>query len=203
MGDERRRTAIFGGSFDPVHNGHLFVAEEVLNQLDYDRVLFVPARVPPHKSEAPRASADQRLHMLSLAIRDNPSFTVDTFEIARDTVSFTIHTVRHLLEAGSVEGRPGLVIGADLIQGFEQWREADEIERLTDIILVRRPGEPDPSRSRLEEPPSFKRKHTSLDNLTLRISSSEVRERVRAGKPYRYLLPPSVYEYIETNGLYR
>ena len=210
MRGEPVRTAILGGTFDPVHVGHLFVAEEVLHQLHYDRILFVPARLPPHKNRAPRVSAEQRLGMLSLAIEDNPTFAVDAYEMERDAVSFTIHTVRHLLESGEVKGRPGLIIGEDLIAGFEHWREADEIERLTDIILMRRPGYGAGAAGAVEDAAvrgrpadGFARRHFAVENLGLEVSSSGIRERIRQGKAFRYLVPESVYRYIESNRLYR
>jgi nicotinate-nucleotide adenylyltransferase len=201
MENRRVRTALFGGTFDPVHVGHLFVAEEVLDQLEYERILFVPARVPPHKRAAPQASGEQRVQMLSIAIGDNQRFALDPFEVNREDVSFTINTLRHLIDSGTVEGRPGLIIGEDLVAGFDSWREADEIERLADIILVRRP--PEKGMPATGHEGSFARRHTSIDNLTLRVSSSEIRERVSSGRPYRYLVPSGVHEYIEANGLYR
>ena len=188
------RTAIFGGTFNPVHLGHLFAADEVLDRLDYERVIFVPAHIAPHKGEAPEVSPKARLEMLALAIEGKAQFGLESFEVDRGGVSFSIDTIRHLMKAGSVAGRPGLIVGADLIDGFEDWREVAEIERLTDIILVRRPG---------FSGADFRRRHRAVNNLELGISSRELRDRIRAGRPFRFLLPQSVVEYIELNGLYR
>ena len=188
------RTAILGGTFDPVHLGHLFVAEEVLDRFDYERVVFVPAHIPPHKSEVQGASPAARCEMLALAIEGHSRFRLEIFEMDRGGVSFTIDTIRYFIESGSVSDRPGLVIGSDLVDGFESWREVDEIERLTDIILVRRPG---------SSTTGFRRRHRIIDNLELGISSHEVRERIRASRPFRFLLPEKVAGYIELNGLYR
>ncbi len=188
------RTAIFGGTFNPVHLGHLFVADEVLDRFDYERVVFVPAHIAPHKGEVPEASPKARLEMLALAIEGSAQFGLESFEMDRGGVSFSIDTIRYLIESGSVAGRPGLIVGADLVDGFEDWREVDEIERLADIILVRRPG---------FSGADFRRRHRTITNLELGISSHELRDRIRAGRPFRFLLPQSVVEYIELNGLYR
>jgi len=188
------RTAVFGGSFDPVHLGHLFVADEVLNRFEYERVIFVPAHIAPHKGVASATASDVRLRMLALAIEGYGQLELETTELDRGGISFTIDTIRYLIESGSVAGRPGLIVGADLVDGFESWREVDEIERLADIILVRRPG---------FTGVEFARRHRTMDNLELDISSREIRQRIRAGRPYRFLLPHKVVECIELNGLYR
>lgn len=188
------RTAILGGTFDPIHIGHLLMADEVLARLGYERVRFIPTRVPPHKREAPVADAMQRLEMLSLATADRDEFLVDTFETDQEGVSYTVRTLRHLVESDEVTGKPGLIMGEDLVAGFDSWRDADEIEELADLILVRRP---------VAGAPEFERPHTHVQNVLLDISSTEIRERVRTGLPYRYLVPPAVFRYIESNGLYR
>lgn len=187
------RTAILGGTFDPVHVGHLLMADEVLARLDYEQIRFVPARVPPHKPERPAADAEDRLAMLRIAVEGRPEFVVDPFELEQEGVSYTVRTLRHLISDPGVTGRPGLIIGEDLVAGFDEWREADEIEELADLILVRRPG---------PDPPPFTRHHTLIENLTLEVSSTEIRDRVRAGLPFRYLVVPAVYSYIQEHGLY-
>ena len=187
------RTAILGGTFDPVHVGHLLMADEVLARLDYEQVRFIPTRVPPHKREAPVADAKQRVEMLRLALADRREFVVDTFEIDEQGVSYTVRTLRHLVASEEVTGKPGLIVGEDLVAGFDSWRGVEEIEELADLILVRRP---------VSGAPEFDRPHTRVNNVLLDISSTEIRERVRDGLPYRYLVPPPVFGYIESNGLY-
>ncbi len=188
------KTAILGGTFDPVHIGHLLMADEVLVRLGYERVLFIPARVPPHKRDAPVADASSRVEMLRRAVADRDAFEVDTFEIDQEGVSYTVRTLRHLAESPEVTGKPGLIMGEDLVAGFDSWREVDEVEALADLILVRRP---------VDGPVRFDRPHTLVENVLLEVSSTEIRERIRGGLPYRYLVTPPVFEYIETNGLYR
>ncbi|MFW6313645.1 MAG: nicotinate-nucleotide adenylyltransferase [Spirochaetota bacterium] len=187
------RTAILGGTFDPVHIGHLFMADEVLARLNYEQIRLVPARVPPHKRDAPGANAEHRLRMLELAVEGHDEFVVDRFEIDQDGVSYTVKTLEHLIDSGTVTGRPGLIIGEDLVSGFERWREADRVAELADIILVRRPG---------GDGERFGREHRSIENLMLEISSTQIRGRVREGLPYRYLVTPAVYDYIRRCGLY-
>lgn len=188
------KTAILGGTFDPIHIGHLLMADEVLARFGYQQVRFIPTRVPPHKRDAPAASARQRRDMLDLAVADREEFVVDTFELDQEGVSYTVRTLRHLVESDEVTGKPGLIMGEDLVGGFDSWRDADEIEELADLILVRRP---------VDAAPEFDRPHTHVENVLLDISSTEIRERVRTGLPYRYLVPRRVFEYIEANGLYR
>jgi len=188
------KTAMLGGTFDPIHIGHLLMADEVLTRLRYDRILFVPTRVPPHKRTGPAADAANRLRMLELAVADRPEFVVDPYETERHGVSYTVTTLEHLVARGDVTGRPGLIIGEDLVDGFERWRDVDRVTELADIILVRRPG---PTKHAL------RREHRLIDNLTLEISSTEIRDRVRTGMPYRYLVTPGVYEYIRGRRLYQ
>ena len=191
-------TAVFGGTFDPVHIGHLMMADEVLAHLRYDQIRFIPARIAPHKSGEPSACAADRLAMLRLATADRDEFVVDPYELEQEGPSYTVQTLRHLTKSGIVAGKPGLIIGADLVNGFDAWREADEVERLADLILVRRP-EADGSR----RTPRFDRKHRVIDNVMLTVSATEIRRRVAEGLPFRYLVTPEVCRYIRERTLYR
>lgn len=188
------KSAILGGTFDPVHIGHLLMAEEVLIRCDYERILFVPNRVPPHKDRAPAATPSQRLEMLELAVRDRTEFVVDPYEIERSEVSYTVHTLEHLIDSDRITGRPGLIIGEDLVDGFSAWKDVDRVTAIADLVLVRRPGN---GTVRLERP------HRLIDNLLLQVSSTEIRERISSALPYRYLVHPAVYGYIEQHALYR
>jgi len=169
------------------------MADEVLARLDYDQIRFIPARVPPHKQGAPFADAAQRLRMLESAVEGRDEFVIDRFEIDHDGVSYTVNTLEHLITHGCVTGRPGLILGEDLVSGFERWRDADRIVELADLIVVRRPG---------HEGEHFARTHSTIDNLMLDISSTQIRSRVRERLPYRYLVTPTVYDYIRTYDLY-
>jgi len=188
------KSAIFGGTFDPVHIGHLQMAEEVLVRCQYEQVIFVPTRVPPHKDRAPAATPLERLEMLRRSVEGESRFVVDSYEIDRPSVSFTVSTLRHLVDSGIITGRPGLIIGADLVAGFDRWHEVDTISDMADLVLVNRPGF---ESTKLDKP------HASIDNYSLDISSTEIRDRICSGLPYRYLVHPSVYKYIEEHRLYR
>jgi nicotinate-nucleotide adenylyltransferase len=132
--------------------------------------------------------------MLEIATSGRQEFGVLAYEVERREVSYTVSTLRHLYEGGEVTGKPGLIIGEDLVEGFDEWREVDAVVELADIILVRRPGN---DHVQLDWP------HVEIDNLLLEISASEIRDRATAGMPFRYLVLPSVFDYIEKHGLYR
>ena len=188
------RVAMFGGTFDPVHIGHLFIADEVKTRLGYDRVVFVPTYQPPHKPDKPQASGDQRREMLRLALNGRADMVVDSWELDRAQVSYTIETVRHLYENMDVEGKLGLIIGDDLATDFDSWRDAETLLEEVDLIIAHRQG---------EELPEGMEAFASIDNSPMPVSSSEIRERVRSGKAFRYLVTESVYVFIREHNLYQ
>lgn len=187
------RVALLGGSFDPVHIGHLHIAEVVLATAGYDRVLFVPAHLPSHKPGARLAAAAHRLHMLRLAVGAHPRLAVSDVEILRGGVSYTVDTVRALQACGRIGERPGLVIGDDLGADLDTWREAATLFAMVELLVARR------SRSPLPLP----RPHRVLANHRLPVSSSQIRRRVHDGRVIRALVPDPVESYIRERGLYR
>ena len=186
------RVALLGGSFDPVHIGHLHVAEVVLASGRYDRVLFVPAHLPSHKPGAKLASTTHRLRMLRLATAGHPQFAVSDVEVRRGGISYTVDTVRELQASGTVGTRPGLVVGDDLGDELFTWREAATLFAMVDLLVARRRCEP----VKLSYP------HHVLANHRLPISSSKLRRRVRAGQVIRALVPDAVDAYIREQRLY-
>jgi len=190
--------AVIGGTFDPVHLGHLILAEEIRAEFSLDRVLFVPAFAPAHKSApdpaAGGASPADRLRMLECAIGSVAGFAVDDCEIRRGGVSYTIDTLGELIRSYAPEGKPALVIGDDLIEGFPLWRKPEAIAATADLILAHR--------SSAEERP-FPYPHVWAHNLLIPVSSSLIRSRIRRGLPVRFLLPEGVRQFIEARGLYR
>lgn len=188
------RIAIFGGTFDPVHLGHLQMADEVRSALSYDRILFVPTHHAPHKERSPEVDGDARLRMLEIAIAGRPEFEIEKYEVEKAGVSYTVDTIRHVIATREVSGRPGLIVGWDLLEGFESWRGAEELVQLVDLIVVRRPG---------YKPAELSQPHFDVENALLDLSASEIRARLSEGKPVRYLLHPDVYEYIQDHGLYQ
>ena len=179
---------VFGGSFDPVHVGHLAIANAALDELGLDRVYFVPARRSPLKQDGPIASAEDRLAMLTAATRDEPRFRVSTIELDRSGPSFTVDTLESLRE----EGKLFLILGSDAYSDFERWREPARIRELATIVLAARPGAPNaPAGARM------------LDSPLMDISSRELRARAARGRSLRYLVPREALRYIEEHRLYR
>lgn len=187
------KLAILGGSYNPVHLGHLSLAEAVLSALDYDRIVLVPAFQSPFKPGAQPVSAADRLDMLAASIPADPRLTVDDCEIRRAGVSYTIDTIADIVSRYAPMGRPGLILGDDLARGFPQWRRAGDIAAAADIIIARRTA---------AGPVSFPYPFRRLDNDILDISSGMVRERILAGGNWRYLVPQGARFIIEDRRLY-
>lgn len=188
------RLGIYGGSFDPVHNAHLLVAQAAIEELELDRLIFVPAAQSPFKPDSKPAPANERLRLLRLALAGRPEFAIDDLEIRRGGVSYTIDTVRDLRTQ-----YPGAemfyLVGADHVGSLPKWKEANELAGLIRFVAIPRPGT-----SGSMWPVPFR--GVELRGFPLGISSSEIRSRVRAGKSIDLLVPPAVAEAIANNQLY-
>ncbi|MEX2118291.1 MAG: nicotinate-nucleotide adenylyltransferase [Pirellulales bacterium] len=200
------RLGLFGGTFDPVHYGHLLLAELCREAAGLDTVWFVPAAVPPHKLDRELAPAAQRVEMLELAIGGQESFAVGTMEVDRGGVSYTVDTL-----AAMAAEYPGselfLLLGADSLRDLPTWREPGRILELATPLVARRSGAaqvdfdclaPLVPPARLAE---FRRHQ--VDMPLVELSSSEIRRRVAAGLSIRYQTPRAVEKYIQHAGLYR
>lgn len=204
---KRERTGVFGGSFDPIHVGHLLLAELAREQLRLDRVLFIPAAISPLKLDnAPRADQRQRLEMLKLATGGNAAFSVDDRELRRGGTSFTVDTLRELASE-----RPSddlyFLMGADSLSDFAKWREPEEICRIAFVAVLARGGHARPEPQDLApflpaDQQAAAHEHI-LSMPELEISSSDLRERCRNGQSVRYQLHPAVESYIRAEVLYR
>lgn len=184
---------VLGGSFDPVHHGHLIVADRAAEALGLDTVLFVPCAQQPLKPHGPVATAAHRAAMVRLAIEGHPRFAVDTCELDRPGPSYTVDTLREL--ATRFPGtRLVLVLGADAAASLPRWRMADEVARLAEIAVLTRPGVPDVTSAFV--------KHL-VATPAIEISASDIRARCLTGKPIRYLVPEAVDRYIAKHKLYR
>jgi nicotinate-nucleotide adenylyltransferase len=184
------RIGVFGGTFDPVHVGHLAIAQAALDTAGLDRVVFVPARRSPLKDAAPVASEADRFAMLQAATQDEPRFVVSRAELDREGVSYTVDT----LEAMRGDGELFLILGSDALADLAKWRSPERIRSLARILVARRPGAPEPDTS------SGAR---AFDAPCLDISSRELRARAARGLSLRYLVPDEVWRHIARTGLYR
>ncbi len=217
----KARTGIFGGTFNPIHIGHLRAAEEVAEALDLEQLLFVPCAIPPHKSGAagdPLAPAEQRLAWVRGAVADNPRFAVDPLEIERGGPSYSVDTLRSV-GARTAPEPPVFVIGEDAFREIGDWREPHELFRLAHFAVITRPPAtpgslaswlPEAVRGELElaadgGSASHRQSGTrvcGVEITALDISASDVRRRLREGLSVRYLLPESVRRAVERSGIY-
>jgi nicotinate-nucleotide adenylyltransferase len=188
------RLGLFGGSFDPVHLGHLLVAQAAREELALDRLFFIPAAQSPFKPERQPTAAKERLRMLRLALSGKEWCEIDEQELRRGGVSYTIDTVRDYV-ARFPQAQFYYLIGTDHVSQLPKWREAEELARLLQFIIIPRPGQRE---SALPAP--FR--GTTLAGFPLGVSSSQIRERVRAGKAIEHLVPAAVAEAIRNNQLY-
>jgi len=191
------KIGIFGGTFDPVHNGHLTAARDAAAQLNLDRVVLVPAARAPLKEDGLSANAADRLAMLRAAVGHDPLFEVSDFEVRRGGVSYTIDTVRYFRER-LPDAALHLIIGADQWSQLGKWKDAGEIARQVTLVVVERPG------SVIGPPPKgvADLKWQRCEGHRLEIASSDIRARLRAGRPVDSLLPPVVAAYINERKLY-
>jgi len=187
------KTIIIGGTFNPIHNGHLYVSEELKLQLGYERVLFIPSNFQVHKSRANLVSKYDRVKMINMALEENTS-AIDTCEIDRGGFSYMVDTVKDVGSRYSISGKIGLFIGDDLIRGMKDWHNIDELLKLVDIVVAHRD-----SADEYETPIP----HKYLNNVLIHISSSDIRQRISSGRAFRYLVPEKVYNYILKKDLYK
>ena len=194
----QRGIGILGGSFDPIHTGHLILAEEVLDRCGLERMLFIPSAEPPHKSHHAMAPAEMRAEMVSLAISGHPRFELSRIELDRPGTSYTVETLEALRRAFGPDRELHLVIGADSAVEMSTWFNPERMTALARVTVVDRPGF-----DRRSVDAHLADRMRFLDTPLLGISSTDIRGRIKAGRSVRYLLPDRVAAYIESHGLYR
>lgn len=212
------KKGLYGGTYNPVHLGHLRVAEEVREAVGLDKIIFMPTFVPPHKTEEDLIGPEARLELLGAAIADNPAFEASDLEIKRGGKSYTVDTVRELL-AAEPDLELTLIMGTDQFNEIRTWCEYEELFKLVDMVVVPRSGWPpkkpgealpvelarkfwyDSSKERFEN--SYGNTVTYLDTTIFEISSSDIRERLGEGRSARYLVHPEVERIIREKGYYR
>jgi len=197
----QQKIAIMGGTFDPVHYGHLVTAEAARCGFALDKVVFVPSGRPPHKQERKISPAEHRLAMTQLAIATNPSFEISRVEIDRPGYSYAVDTVAAFHDLYGREAEIYFITGADAILEILTWKNVDRLMENCHFIAATRPGF---QLSDMENIlPRFRGKIIFMEVPALAISSTDIRDRVRRGRPIKYLLPEAVEEYIYQHGLYR
>ncbi|TVL79582.1 nicotinate (nicotinamide) nucleotide adenylyltransferase [Brachyspira hyodysenteriae] len=191
------RIAILGGTFDPPHLGHLILADTVITNCDYDKVIFIPAKIPPHKNISGEASNEDRLNMLKLSIENDERFLLDEYELNNDGVSYTINTLNYLYKNYDIEGKIGLIIGADLVKDFNKWREPEKISEISNITVVNREDDNNLYKENIDK---YNIKVIMAPRID--ISSSLIRNRIKEKKGFRYFVKEKVYDYILSKNLY-
>lgn len=216
------KIAVIGGSFNPLHNGHAMLADTIITELHYDKVLFVPTFIPPHKIVSNIISPEHRLEMLKQFCESVPGnvFEVEDCEIKRGGVSYTVDTLKYLTEKykSQLEGKLSFVMGDEVAAQFDKWKNPECVAELADFIITHRYPDAGFLESMLvKNKPSgdyagdyaiqfkvenFKYPCVYLEKPMLPVSSTEVRGRVKENRSFKYLVPEAVYNYIKNNQLY-
>ncbi len=187
------KIGILGGTFNPIHLGHLIMAEEVCQKVGLNKLIFVPSNLPPHKDNGDIISAYHRLKMLKLAIKGNPYFSVSYIEIRRGGRSYTIDTIKEFKRI-YYKHELYFIIGSDLFRYLNEWKDLREIVAQVKFIVATRPGYP------LENLPDY---ITTIDIRAVDISAFEIRQCIKQNRSFRYLVPQAVRNYIIRRGLYK
>ncbi|MET8862367.1 nicotinate-nucleotide adenylyltransferase [Nonomuraea sp. NPDC049421] len=192
----KRRVGVMGGTFDPIHHGHLVAASEVAHHFQLDEVVFVPTGRPYQKSEREVSAPEDRYLMTVIATASNPRFSVSRVDVDRPGPTFTIDTLRDIAEIYGPEADLFFITGADALGAILDWQSADELFELAHFVGCTRPGHT------LHDPGLPEGRVTLLEIPALAISSSECRQRVAKGEPIWYLVPDGIVQYINKRGLY-
>lgn len=199
--------ALYGGTFDPIHVGHLITARSVAEQLDVERVVFVPSASPPHKLDVAITPTEHRLEMVRLAIDGEPGFDVSDCEIRRTGPSYTFDTIMSYRQTVGADATVYWIIGADSLAELASWHRVAELVRQCRIITASRPGFEQPDLSSLAALVTDEDLATIRDGILatprIDVASTEIRRRVGAGASIRFLVPESVRKYVHDRGLYR
>ncbi|MGX4645232.1 MULTISPECIES: nicotinate-nucleotide adenylyltransferase [Holzapfeliella] len=190
--NKKKQIGLIGGTFNPIHQAHLIMAEQVLSRLGLDGIWFLPDNIPPHKQKKTAIEANYRVDMLKLAIEDNDSFDLNLSEIYRGGVSYTLNTIQSLKEQHQ-DIDFYFILGGDMIQDLPNWYQIDELLPLVTFVGVRRPG------YEVTSPYPV----IWVDSPLLEISSTQIRKRCQNHESIRYLVPKKVMDYINEKGLYQ
>ncbi|MDD4803289.1 MAG: nicotinate-nucleotide adenylyltransferase [Syntrophomonas sp.] len=195
---------ILGGTFDPIHYGHIVAAECVRDALQLDRIIFIPAARPPHKTPGEILDSQHRLEMVKLAVKDNPYFVVSELEINRSGLSYTVDTIA-VFQQKCPQTKIFFIIGVDALLLINTWKDYERLASMCSFAVVTRPGYQlnRDSEAFRDIPPEVLNKIHLLQVPGLYISSSHIRQRVGRGQTIKYLLPPAIEDYIREHDLYQ
>lgn len=217
--EEKKKVGIYGGTFDPVHVGHIKAAEEIKRILGLEKIIFIPSFIPPHKNPSETTPPEHRLKMLELAVEPFPYFDISTYELEKRGTSYTIDTLRHLC-AGNTQTEFYFIVGSELFESIDTWKNYNDLFVLANFAVIERPGFYKDGKPEL--PLAIKdefRYYNSQDDVIIfkndnlkevayihiqgyRVSSTEIRDTIKAGKSISDLVPDKVESYIYSSGLY-
>lgn len=195
---------LMGGTFNPIHYGHLIMCEGIREEFSMEKVIFIPAKIPPHKANTKITEAYDRLKMVRLAIADNPFFEASDLEMKRDGASYTVDTLKSFKELYGSQKDLGLIVGADSLVQIETWKNFNEIFKLALIIVASRPDTHENSLDNtiIKLSCQFGAKIHKYSGKAMNYSSTDIRNRVAEGLSIKYHVPPAVEAYIQRNRLY-
>lgn len=194
--DKTVRLGLMGGTFNPIHYGHLGAADEALSRFSLDEIIFVPCGLPPHKDSGDVADAEDRYLMTVLAVAGNPHFSVSRYEIDKREVSYTVDTMRYY-KSTFPEAELYFITGADAVLELDSWKDPEQIFTYGNLIGATRPG------YTVEKAPEVAGRALWMDMPALGTSATEIRRRLKEERPVTYLLPPGVLAYIVSRDLYK
>lgn len=198
-----KKYGIFGGSFNPIHYGHLMICEYIKEEMGLDKVIFIPTGNPPHKDLG--VSAEDRYEMVRLAISPNPDFEISDIETTRANLSYTVDTIRELKKIYKEE-KLYFLIGLDSLFQLKTWKKIDDLSQEIEFVVALRPGYIDKEEINNEIDflrDNFGTKINLIKTPLYEISSTDLRDRIHEGKSLRYLIPKKVLDYIEESGFYK
>lgn len=187
------KIGILGGTFNPIHFGHLVLAEEVKEALTLDKVIFVPANLPPHKDDKDVIPSEHRLKMVKLATKDNPHFSVSDIEIRRKGKSYSVDTLKEFKKRFAKDRELFFIVGSDAITYLREWKDVGELFKLAHFVMATRPGY------------ALNEENSNILTVSIKaidISAFEIRQRIKEDKSIRYLVPEAVRRYIIRKELY-
>ncbi len=193
---------IFGGTFNPIHNGHMHLANMALRELELSRLIFIPSNIPPHKASENLCSNDDRFKMCSLAVSGIQKFQVSDYELTRPGKSYSVYTAEYFRELFPSE-RIFMLIGSDMLLSFDSWYRYQDILKTVDLAVVSREND---DREILEKKADFLKKYGNIkiiDSAPYVISSTEIREKIKRDEKFSCYLPEKVVQYIRLNNLYK